>query len=107
MSDKIVKYYKRNNMLSSYDDKDVPDDKKKKIQTSTEIVDVPPPAYNETEEGPVSAGSTQLNKEELHHLFDNRNLAFVATLSKDGSPHVTPVLTEMVDDLILINSFEK
>src|SRR5215831_11927229 len=79
----------------------------KKMQTSTEIVDVPPPAYNETEEeGPVSAGTTQLSKEELHHLFDNRNLAFVATLSKDCSPHVTPVWTEMVDDLILINSFE-
>jgi hypothetical protein len=46
------------------------DDKKKKIQTSIEIVDVPPPAYIEIEEeGPVSAGTTQLSKEELHHLF--------------------------------------
>jgi predicted pyridoxine 5'-phosphate oxidase superfamily flavin-nucleotide-binding protein len=79
------------------------DDNKKKILTSVEIVDVPPPAYNETEEDvSVSAGMTQLSKEELHHLFNNRNLAFVATLSKDGSPHVTPVWTEMVDDLVLI-----
>lgn len=54
----------------------------------------------------VSAGTTQLSKEELHHLFHDRNLAFVSTLSKDGSPHVTPVWTEMVDDLILINTFE-
>jgi len=83
------------------------DDKKKKIQTSIEIVDVPPPAYIETEEeGPVSAGTTQLSKEELYDLFNNRNLAFVATLSKDATPYVTPVWTEMVDDLILINTFE-
>ena len=42
--------------------------KRKKIQTSIEIVDVPPPAYIETEEGPVSAGTTQLSKEELYDL---------------------------------------
>ena len=30
----------------------------------------------------------------------------MATPSKDGSPHVTPVWAEMVDDLILINTFE-
>ena len=59
------------------------DDNKKKILTSVEIVDVPPPAYNETEEDvSLSAGTTQLSKEELHHLFNNRNLAFVATLSR-------------------------
>jgi predicted pyridoxine 5'-phosphate oxidase superfamily flavin-nucleotide-binding protein len=81
------------------------DNKRNKIPTSIEIVDVPPPAYNETEEV-VSAETTQLSKDELHHLFNNRNLAFVATLSKDGSPHITPVWTEMVDDLILINTFE-
>jgi len=41
----------------------------KKIQTSIEIVDVPTPAYIETEEeGPVSAGTTQLSKEELYDL---------------------------------------
>jgi PPOX class probable F420-dependent enzyme len=84
------------------------DGKKKKIPTSVDIVDVPPPTYSDTEgeDVSVSAGTTQLSKEELHHLFNNRNLAFVATLSKDGSPHVTPVWTEMVDGLILINTFE-
>jgi PPOX class probable F420-dependent enzyme len=81
------------------------DDSKKKISTSVEIVDVPPSAYKEKDVS-VHAGTTQLSREELHRLFSNRNLAFVATLSKDGSPHVTPVWTEMVDDLILINSFE-
>lgn len=80
-----------------------------KIPTSVEIVDVPPLATDD--ETPlkvdsVSAGATELSKEELHHLFQGRNLAFVATLSRDGSPHVTPVWTEVIDDLILINTFE-
>jgi PPOX class probable F420-dependent enzyme len=35
-----------------------------------------------------------------------RNLAFISTLTKDGSPHITPVWAEMVEDLILINTFE-
>ena len=79
------------------------DDNMKKIPTLVEIVDVPPPAYNETEqEVSVSTGTTKLDKEELHRLFRDRNLAFLTTLSKDGSPHVTPVWTEMIDDLILI-----
>jgi PPOX class probable F420-dependent enzyme len=83
------------------------DDDMKKIPTSVEIVDAPPPAYNETEQKvSISTGTTKLDKEELHRLFRDRNLAFVTTLSKDGSPHVTPVWTEMIDDLILINTFE-
>jgi predicted pyridoxine 5'-phosphate oxidase superfamily flavin-nucleotide-binding protein len=81
---------------------------KRKIPTSAEIVDIPPPIDNETpfKADDVSVGATKLSKEELHHLFQGRNLAFVATLSKDGSPHVTPVWTEILDDLILINTFE-
>jgi PPOX class probable F420-dependent enzyme len=82
---------------------------KRKIPTSVEIVDIPPPTENETSfkaDDDVSAGTTKLSKEDLHHLFQFRNLAFVATLSKNGSPHVTPVWAEMVDDLILINTFE-
>ena len=81
---------------------------KMKIPTSVEIVDVPPVTDEETplKVDSISAGATELNKEELRNLFQNRNLAFLATLSKDGSPHVTPVWTEMADDLILINTFE-
>jgi PPOX class probable F420-dependent enzyme len=82
---------------------------KRKIPTSIEIVDVPPATDNETskaEDVSVSAGTTKLSKDELYNLFQHRNLAFVATLSKDGSPHVTPVWTELVDDLILINTFK-
>ena len=49
---------------------------------------------------------TKLTEEDLHQLFQFRNLAFFTTLSKNGSPHVTPVWAEMVDELILINTFE-
>ena len=85
------------------------DKKDSKMATSVEIVDVPPRvADNETilKTDNQSAGATTLSKEELHHLFQIRNLVFLGTLSKDGSPHVTPVWAEMVDDLILINTFE-
>jgi PPOX class probable F420-dependent enzyme len=81
----------------------------RKIPTSIEIVDVPPPKDNETskaEDVSISVGTTKLSKDELHNPFWDRNLAFIATLSKDGSPHVTPVWTELVDDLIFINTFE-
>jgi PPOX class probable F420-dependent enzyme len=84
------------------------DNNKRKIATSVEIVDVSP-IDNETpfKADDVSAGTTKLSKEELQLLFQGRNLAFLATLSKDGSPHVTPVWAEMVeDDLILINTFD-
>jgi PPOX class probable F420-dependent enzyme len=82
---------------------------KRKISTPVEIADVPPSTDNGTpfRTDAVSAGTTKLSKEQLQVLFQGRNLAFLATLSKDGSPHVTPVWTEMVEgDLILINTFE-
>jgi PPOX class probable F420-dependent enzyme len=94
------------------------DNNKRKIPTSAEIVDVPPSGSPATsseisfkpEDDTVSAGTTKLSKEQMQLLFQGRNLAFLATLSKDGSPHVTPVWAEMVkeghDDLILINTFE-
>ena len=94
------------------------DNNKRKMPTSVEIVDVPPPASPSTsteisfkpEDDTVSAGTTKLSKEEMQLLFQGRSLAFLATLSKDGSPHVTPVWAEMIkeghDDLILINTFE-
>jgi PPOX class probable F420-dependent enzyme len=83
-------------------------DRIRKIRTSVEIVDVPP-ARNEVDistADELSAGSTQLTPDEVRHLFQSRNLAYIGTLSKDGSPHVTPVWAEMIDDLILINTFE-
>jgi PPOX class probable F420-dependent enzyme len=84
------------------------DRKDRKMATSVEIDDVPPVTNNESllKADDLLAGATNLSKEEVHHLFQFRNLAFIGTLSKDGSPHVTPVWAEMVDDLILINTFE-
>jgi PPOX class probable F420-dependent enzyme len=83
---------------------------RKKITTSVEISDSPPsPIDRETPLGSdnsIHAGTTKLSKDDLTHLFQSRNLAFVSTLSKDGSPHITPVWAEMVEDLILINTFE-
>jgi PPOX class probable F420-dependent enzyme len=81
----------------------------RKISTSVEIADVPPPTDNETpfSADDLSAGTTELSKEQLQFLFQGRNLAFLSTMSKDGSPHVTPVWAEMIEeDLILINTFE-
>ena len=86
------------------------DKDKDKIITSVEIVDVPPPKNTETH--PIiknelaKTGATELSKEEVYRLFNGRNLAFVSTLSKDGSPHVTPVWTDIENDMILINTSE-
>jgi PPOX class probable F420-dependent enzyme len=82
---------------------------KGRMPTSVEIVDVAP---HNTDNDTVSktelfAGVTELSKDELYRLFQFRNLAYMGTLSKDGSPHITPVWAEMVNDLILINTFEE
>ena len=37
-------------------------------------------------------------------LFEDKNLAFVATLMKDDSPHITPVWIDLVDGIILVNT---
>ncbi|MFL6408874.1 MAG: PPOX class F420-dependent oxidoreductase [Nitrososphaeraceae archaeon] len=91
-----------------YDDKI--DVTRRKISTSVEITDTPPPSPQPNEIDAESytshTGTTRLGKEELVHLFQDRNLAFVSTLARDGSPHVTPVWAEMLGDLILINTFE-
>lgn len=38
------------------------------------------------------------------HLFEDRNIAFVATLMKDGSPQITPVWIDIDGDSILVNT---
>jgi PPOX class probable F420-dependent enzyme len=82
---------------------------KNKIPTSVEIVDVPPPNTDKESisKTKLSAGVTELSKDELVRLFQFRNLAYLGTLSRDGSPHITPVWAELVDDFILINTFEE
>ena len=74
---------------------------------SVEIVNDPPAKNDEVfDKIDVSSGATELDKKDMHRLFQGRNLAFISTLSKDGSPHITPVWADMEDDLILINTFE-
>ena len=74
---------------------------------SVEIVNDPPAKNDEVfDKIDVSSGATELDEKDMHRLFQGRNLAFISTLSKDGSPHITPVWADMEDDLILINTFE-
>jgi PPOX class probable F420-dependent enzyme len=77
------------------------------IINSVEIVNVPPTKDDEGfDKVDVPAGATELDKKDIQRLFQGRNLAFVSTLSKDGSPHITPMWADMEGDLILINTFE-
>ena len=39
-------------------------------------------------------------------LFENKNLVFVATLMKDGSPQLSPVWADLEDEYILVNTAE-
>jgi PPOX class probable F420-dependent enzyme len=85
------------------------DDRKPRTALPTvEIVDIAPPNADSDSMSDTDrlAGVTELNKDELARLFQFRNLVYIGTLSSDGSPHITPVWAEMVDDLILINTFE-
>jgi PPOX class probable F420-dependent enzyme len=84
----------------------------RRVFSTVEIVDDHPSSKSFYDEGALKIddnayeGTTRLTTEDLRRLFELRNLAFISTLSKDGSPHVTPVWAEMVDDLILVNTFE-
>jgi PPOX class probable F420-dependent enzyme len=78
----------------------------KRIIHSVEIVNVPPAKDELLDKVDVSSGATELDKKDLQRLFQGRNLAFLSTLSKDGSPHITPVWADMKDDLVLVNTFE-
>lgn len=37
-------------------------------------------------------------------LIDGKNFGYIATLNKDGSPHVTPVWVDREGDLIVVNT---
>ena len=72
---------------------------------SVEIVNVPRAKDDEVfDKIEVSSGATELDKRDTQRLFQGRNLAFVSTLSEDGSPHITPMWADMEGDLILINT---
>jgi len=40
----------------------------------------------------------------IRSLFENKNLAFIGTSMKDGSPHVTPTWVDIENSFILINT---
>jgi predicted pyridoxine 5'-phosphate oxidase superfamily flavin-nucleotide-binding protein len=40
------------------------------------------------------------------NIIKQRNFAFLATLSKDGSPQVTPIWIDIDDTTILVNTAE-
>jgi PPOX class probable F420-dependent enzyme len=42
----------------------------------------------------------------VRSLLEDKNLAFVATLMKDGSPQITPTWIDLVDEVIIINTAE-
>ena len=44
---------------------------------------------------------------EQRKIVDGKNIAFVATLNKDGSPHVSPVWIDTDGKMIFINTAEK
>jgi len=44
--------------------------------------------------------------DDVLELFRRKNFAFVATLSKDGSPQITPTWIDIDDGIILINTVE-
>jgi PPOX class probable F420-dependent enzyme len=84
-----------------------------------EIVNTPPPSASPSsslsanniegknmEESIKIDGTSRLDKKDIERLFRARNLAFVSTLSKDGSPHLTPVWADFDGEYILINTFE-
>jgi hypothetical protein len=52
------------------------------------VIIVATPSIDEAHIQPpdISAVVTTITRENLKELFSNRNLAFLATLSKDGSP---------------------
>ena len=80
---------------------------------SVDIIDVNDDDNNninniELQEKKGESGVTLISKEDISKLFSGRNLVFIASLSKDNSPHVTPVWADMdeKEELVLINSFE-
>lgn len=43
---------------------------------------------------------------EVAKLLEDKNLAFVSTLMKDNSPHITPTWIDLVDGIIIVNTAE-
>lgn len=46
----------------------------------------------------------KLTDPRIREFFERKNFAFLSSLMKDGSPHVTPTWVDIEDDDILINT---
>ena len=46
----------------------------------------------------------KLTEPRVRKFFEGKNFAFLSSLMKDGSPHVTPTWLDIEDDNILINT---
>ncbi len=46
----------------------------------------------------------KLTDPRIRKFFEEKNFAFLSSLMKDGSPHVTPTWVDIEDDIILINT---
>ena len=46
----------------------------------------------------------KLTDPRIRKFFEGKNFAFLSSLMKDGSPHVTPTWVDIEDDNILINT---
>ncbi|HJT82876.1 MAG TPA: PPOX class F420-dependent oxidoreductase [Nitrososphaeraceae archaeon] len=52
----------------------------------------------------MNKNENSLTDPSIKSLFENKNLAFIATSMKDGSPHVTPTWVDIENSFILINT---
>jgi PPOX class probable F420-dependent enzyme len=52
----------------------------------------------------MSQHQTDINQPLIKNLFEDKNLAYVATIMKDGSPQITPTWIDIQDNEILINT---
>jgi len=50
---------------------------------------------------------TDIISPDVEKLLRDKNLAFVATLMKDGSPQITPTWIDLVDGIIIVNTAER
>jgi len=48
--------------------------------------------------------NAKLTDPRIREFFEGKNFAFLSSLMKDGSPHVTPTWVDVEDDNILINT---
>lgn len=48
--------------------------------------------------------STSLDDNAIKRLFEGKNFVYVASLMKDGSPHVTPTWVDIDDGIVLVNT---